>query len=245
MQFDFNLSANASQTIDVAGHFVKYKSGTGAIRVRMTTGGYVDLLPGQGVWNVQFSSLTVVDRTGADNTGIILAGAFDFRDDRITGTVDVVDGGRTRTLAGQAFMSWANLGAGTAGQNSVHQLWNPANSGKNIVIEQIQISSTAGGFAGVAFWNLAIANLVAANGGSGTSKKNGIGVSAGQRRTEQTAVLPYTPNLLSTALAPGVNFDRKFNEPVLLTPGMGLCVFHGSPVTDLAVGIEWFEELVG
>lgn len=245
MQFDFNLEANGSQSIDVAGKFFKYKSGTGVIRVRMTSGGYVDLMPGQGVWNVEFSSITVQDKTGAANTGIVLAGWFDFRDDRITGTVDVVDGGRTRTLAGQAFMSWANLGAGAAGLNSVHQLWNPAGSGKNIVIEQIQISSPAGGFAGVAFWNLPITNLVAANGGSGTSKKNGIGTSVGQRRTEHTGVVPYAPNLFSTALAAGVNFDRKFNEPVLLTPGMGLCIFHGSTATEIAVGYEWFEELVG
>ncbi|MCL6484930.1 MAG: hypothetical protein I4O49_12305, partial [Janthinobacterium lividum] len=103
MQYDFNLSPGGAQNLDVKGRFFKYRSGTGAIRVRASKGGYVDLLPGQGVRGFDFESLTVADRSGANNVGVLIVGDFDFQDDRIAGTVDVVDGGRTRTLAGIAF----------------------------------------------------------------------------------------------------------------------------------------------
>lgn len=92
MQYDFNLEANGSQFIDVKGRFFKYKNGTGKIRVRNSTGGYIDLLPGQGVNGLNYSSLSITDLTGAQNTGYLLAGDYEFSDSTVTissGTVAV------------------------------------------------------------------------------------------------------------------------------------------------------------
>jgi hypothetical protein len=141
MQYDFNLAPNTGLQIDVAGKFFKYKSGTGLIRVRTSKGGFVDLLPGQGVWNTEFTSITIFDRTGLQNAGVILAGAFDFHDDRITGSVEVIDGGRTRTGLGVAYMGAVKCQPADP-QFSYVQLWNPAGTGKNLVIGKIIVSVT-------------------------------------------------------------------------------------------------------
>lgn len=250
--FDINQVPGVTRLIDQVADYVYYLSGSAGgadttIAVRPQSGGEtVYLKPGQAYKFGQGEGAarwSITNLKGeAAIIGQLLFSTGEFTDNRVSGSVEVIDGGKARTNAGQAFMSWGDLG-GAVGVNSVHQLWNPAGSGKNVIIEQISASSVAGGFAGFAFWNAALPTLVAANGGSGTSKKSGIGASTAQRRTDQTAVLPYGPSLFSTSLTANVNFDRKFNEPVLLTPGMGFCIFHGSPNTEIAVGLEWFEEI--
>lgn len=136
MQFDFNVGPNQSQHIDVVGSFVKYKGGAGTIRVRLNGGGYIDLLPGQGVNGVNFTSVDVQDRTGAQNAGTILAGIYDFRDDRITGTVEVIDGGRGRTLAGQCYATGGGYSGATATDYPYLILNNPAGSGRRVIVEE-------------------------------------------------------------------------------------------------------------
>jgi hypothetical protein len=91
MQYDLNLGAYGSQRLEVNGRFFKYVSGTGKIRVTTNKGAVIDLAVGQGVWGEEFSALTVQDKSGAANQGVLLAGSYDFRDDSVlmTGSVNV------------------------------------------------------------------------------------------------------------------------------------------------------------
>jgi hypothetical protein len=88
MQYDITLGAYGVQRIEVAGRFFKY-IGVGKIRVTTSKGGSIDLQSGQGVWGEEFNGLTVQDRSGSPNSGVLLAGSYDFRDDTITGRLMV------------------------------------------------------------------------------------------------------------------------------------------------------------
>jgi len=240
MQFDFTLAANQSQHIDVVGTFLKYKAGTGTIRVRLNGGGYIDLLPGQGVNNVNFTSVDVQDRTGAQNVGTILAGIYDFRDDRITGTVDVVDGGKARSNSGAACIGYVNQVAVAATYPHV-QLLNPTGSGKNIYVEQISIycGETMNGGASIQRCDYVYADLVV----KGSRKRvSGGAVSVAELRRESNAtqqghgIAPYF-----AAIDKSLRLF-KFSEPLQLEPGIGLDVANGTVGEGIGVTFEYFEE---
>jgi hypothetical protein len=239
MQFDFNLQANGGQVIDVAGRFFKYKSGTGLIRVKTDKGGYVDLLPGQGVWGVEFSSLNVQDKSGAANAGVILAGGFDFRDDRISGSVEVIDGGRDRTLANRAF--WGQAGVGVVAAQYPHvQLFNPAASGVNVYIPSIVVSSGTAGFVGIGvqFAALDFVNF-------GTSKKVGGSAAKSEVQRRNINIKTWGAQFTSRQVQANVSVEKKLAEPILLTPGWGAVVWHETVATDLSAEFEFIEIPVG
>lgn len=238
MQFDFNVGPNQSQHIDAVGTFIKYKAGAGTIRVRLNGGGYIDLLPGQGVNNVKFTSIDVQDRTGSQNSGTILAGIYDFRDDRITGTVDVVDGGRTRTFNNQAFSQGAGMN-GSAGQYPYVFLFNPAGSGKNVIIESIVVSSNA-----VGGWGLSwTANDPAVGSAPGRSKKAGGANSAAYLKVLSDPTLIGT-GYFTLDLQASQPFVHVPKEPYLLVPGTGLAVRGSISGGNINSTFEWFEESI-
>lgn len=235
MQFDFNLSANQSQHIDVVGTFLKYKAGTGTIRVRMDGGGYIDLLPGQGVNNVKFTSVDVQDRTGAQNVGTILAGIYDFRDDRITGSVEVIDGGKNRTNAGVAFTAHVWCPPPAADKGAVLQLWNPAGSGKNLIVEQV-VASVGGQYSlGMKLTNTQLVDQVGTIG-----SKKCAGPASVASVQQSGAGLP----LQNATFAIGASQLIKFAEPWVIAPGYGLSFGPSTLGISAGVDIEYFEEPV-
>lgn len=236
MQFDFQLGPGASQTIDVKGRFFKYKAGTGLIRVRTSLGGFVDVLPGQGIENVHFTSLTIADRSGAANVGSILAGDFDFRDDRITGSVEVIDGGRTRTLANAAFLGGNNQ-AGVAGAVSNVQIWNPPASGKIVIVKEVSFSGDIGGLHSIKSGGVCATTVS----GNGTSKRIG-GASSAAQLCIQSGVLGASAYLYNVQGSPNQNYTKAFYEPVVLMPGSGLFVTSTNAGENLFTNFEWVEE---
>lgn len=244
MQYDFNVLPNGTQAIDVAGKFFKYKDGTGLIRVRLTKGGYVDLMPGQGVWNTEFSSLSVQDRTGADNSGVILAGWFDFQDDRIVGTVDVVDGGKNRTLANQAFTGVIVMTPAATQYSNIH-LFNPAGSNRNIYLEQFIVSSNTAGEIGGYIATAQVPNNV---GGAdvGKSKKAGGANSVCQTTTNTAAganaFAAGNKLVIDAYVQASQSLAYKFSEPIMLGPGTGFTITHLAANATLIGTLEYFEE---
>jgi hypothetical protein len=242
MQYDFNMAAFGGQQLDVKGKFFKYKSGNGLIRVKATGGGYVDLLPGQGVWNVEYSGINIADRSGLPNAGVLLAGEFDFHDDRITGTVDVVDGGKSRSLQGVAFAS-AVLGQPLGGTRTTCQLWNPPGSAKKVIVSKLFLSSTITGII-----NIGTNNVVNAGGPGGVpaSKKASGSAPVARHFPDGVAGVPlgfqYLGQVILTANQP---FIYQLAEPVLLDPGYGFCTWHNTADTpQLSTTFEFIEEAI-
>ena len=141
MQYDFSLTAGGAQSFDVVGKFIKYQYGTGLIRVRMSMGEYVDLMPGQGVFSVDYTRFTVTDRSGAGNNGALLAGDFVFRDSTITGSVEVKD------IIGAACQYKSVGGATVVGSDVAVPFVTPAQNTNGIIVREFKIytsSSTVG-----------------------------------------------------------------------------------------------------
>ena len=243
MQYDFNLAANAAIAMQLSGKFFKYKSGTGPIRVKATKGGYIDLLPGQGVYDIDFNDLSILDISGAQNKGVILAGYDDFRDDRIAGAVEVIDGERTRTMAGSMFGGAPYCGA-VAGQYSNLQLWNPAGSGKNLIVTAMDCGTTAsGGGINVLLATVMLANAFAL---APANKKIGGMVSVATLRNENKAAAEsfLYGSLRNESTVAGVPFVWNIKGAILVVPGSGLNVYCPTVNFTSTANFEWFEEAI-
>jgi hypothetical protein len=149
MQYDFQLNSGQARVIDVSGRFLKYASGVGGttlLRVILTNGGYIDLLPNQGVWNVEFQKIVLKNLSGATLVGSILAGDYDFQDGRIAGSVSVINGvkgdGYDLSFNQKAgfVIANANALAGASSYAAISYEPNAANS--NLYIEKIVLKAS-------------------------------------------------------------------------------------------------------
>jgi hypothetical protein len=247
-QYDFNAPANQSFRINAAGRYIKYASGNnggGDVSIVATPMGQganqVVLVPGQALTLPQSVPGWVLSNSagGATITGKVVIGDGKIDDPTINGTVQVVDGGKQRTMSGSAMMGYA-WQAATAGNVSLVQLWNPANSGKNAFLEQLTIFSQGTLAQGIAVRgaNAALAtfyvNAQAKRiGGAQSTLLLNVGLSAsltGVGFEPTMAIFDKTTKVLRPA------------EPIQIPPGYGLIIGGGLQNEDLGVGFEYFEE---
>jgi len=241
MQYDFNMNANAGMDISATGRMVKYKSGLGAIRVKTSAGAVLDLTPGQGArLPKEFISVHVDDRSGNANAGILLIGDYDFQDDTIAGVVSIVDGGKNSTLSKNCFLgNW--ITSGLAGNFSMVNLINPAGSGKNVIVESVIASLSSA--TTVAIYMLGL------NPTGSTHAQNKYAAIAGGQPSA-AFIEGNTTNLLSAlgtacqqqAIQPGMPMTRKFAEPLIIPPGMAVCVANVTMAQGINVDFEFRED---
>jgi hypothetical protein len=232
--YDFTIPANGSFQLNVEGEYVRIMSSTGTVELVTDTYRIGPIAAGQGQANTPFKRLTINDKSGATNVGTLLISSSDFVDQRISGEVSVIDGGKSRSLTGGAITGHMYLNA-VAGLFSTCQIWNPAGSGKNIIIGQM-IGSIPGGFS----LQIKGANtplpipIIQSNG----SKKIGGAVGVAIVQAQNLAVSVVNPAIF--AIANGIVV--RLTEPFILSPGTGLN--FGSPVVnnDAGVDLEYFEE---
>ncbi|CAI8692883.1 hypothetical protein [Burkholderia sp. IT-111MI5] len=223
--FDFLSSGSAFDTIQVLPEFQQ---------------GNVTLKLGQG-----FDAGQVVNRWFVKNpgttaiNGTVVLSTAGFRNFRISGDVNVLDGGKSRTLSNSAFIAYGQQAA-VAGQYSQVQLWNPATNPNRLVLEQIQLyagslctmlleSSTA-----------ALATLIDA----GQAKKLGGSVSAAAVYAAATGVAPPTNTALGGySLAANVTTTALLREPIVIPPGYGLIAVTPTANVGTTATFEWYEEL--
>jgi len=239
MQYDFNLTPNGSQVLEVAGSYFRYKGGLGAIRVTPSSGDAVELLPGQGMENVKFDRLIVKDLSGAANAGAVLAGSGNWRDERITGSVEVIDGGKNRTVANQAFMATTYCG-GQAGNTAQIQLWNPALSGKRVIVARVTRGSATAGTVAVGITAVALVTKDK----NAQSKLSGGAASVAELRVESKVGASGLAALTSNVVQAGVDLQFQFLEPVVLLPGYGLVLSASTLAADVLGAFEFFEEAI-
>lgn len=238
MQYDFTLAPNGAQVLEVSGSYFTYKNGTGPIRVTSSGGAVVDLLPGQGMSAVKFDRLTVKDLSGAGNVGAILAGDGAWRDERIAGTVDVVDGGKARTIAGLAFIGYAYCFSGATKYAHV-QLFNPQGSGRNLHVGQVGFYSSTAVAQGIVLGaNSTPLDLLERK---GANKRIGGAASVAEVRTKIDVT--HLTNSPMAALAKELT-TLKFLEPIMVPPGWGLILLNAAPGEDIGGTFEYFEEPV-
>jgi len=248
MQYDFSLAPGAAQRFEVVGKFFKNTASTGLIRVSTSKGEYVDLKPGQGIYGVGFSWLSVKDISGAANVGSIIIGDFDFRDDTINGTIKLIDDAYVKvrnkdtrnSLLGNSFVGMGNIyPVSTTVYNSLI-LYNPASSGKNCVITKMQMTASGPS-------NIDIHSGVYVPAGVNKCRNKMLGgadsstilATAEDVATATIAAMGRAvmgPNGLIQTTKTSERYD--FTDPIILPPNRSL-IIHNAAATQ-TTNSEWF-----
>lgn len=243
----YAFDTSAAAIIPAAGNFFCYVSGSAAgnddaIIVRPDSGGMpIELQPGQqfrfpravGAWRI-------APRTaGAVVVGKVLVGDGDFADNRVSGSVEVIDGGKSRTLSGRSFAMSDQAGP-VVGQISAIQLWNPA-AGKIAVVRSFNaVISVAGGiliqpnYAPITI-SLAQPNNKRANGAA----------SVMQARAQSAVAAPGSrigSPMFYPIMAPNVPVYFALADPIILEPGYGLLMYSAATNVQIWGGFEFHEE---
>lgn len=247
--YDITIAANTTRQLDAPGSYFYYYAGSAGgadstITLRgLSSGLRLILKPGQAFRLPQGQKETAWVMTNYANTatilGSVLVGDGDITDNRLTGTVEVVDGGKSRTLAGGAF-SLASAPGAVAGQYTHCGIWNQAGSGKNVIIEKFVVSSSV---VGGINWGTATGYLGTLGVGS-ASKKSGAAVSAGLQTSGNSASafptgFAYLGLIQASANTP---YIHELREPIVITPNNGFAIASGALATQLTMTIEFFEE---
>ena len=242
--YDFTLTAGGSQVILAEGDYFRIMSSTGPVEVLMSEGSrYGPIAAGQGQKGKRYTRLTVRDRSGSANLGFIMVAGEEFVDNRVNGEVSVIDGEKARTLAGGMF-SGSPFSAASVGNFSLCQLWNPAGSGKNLIINALSVNALAGAIVNV-YTNVAMSPTDQTVTRS-ANKLSGAAIGVAQSRIDAVAAVPaFNNNLLQTLLAPAnVTQGWGIRGGVVIRPGAGLVAINNGANAQLITNFEWFEESV-
>jgi hypothetical protein len=156
---------------------------------------------------------------------------------RIAGAVSVIDGGKARTIANNAYAGVAAVAALAANFGQL-QLWNPAASGKRVIVEQLAAWSTAASGAVLQAGVASLATLVQI----GKPKLLGGANSVMELRSAQSVTAPVSPSLNALTMQAGATLVYRPVDPIVILPGNGLLILATVVNTDLGVWLDWFEE---
>lgn len=172
----------------------------------------------------------------------VFVGSGDAGTRRISSTVQVVDGGRSRTVAGAAFMFSAAT-SGLAGKFAALQLFNPAASGKRLVVKSTRYSQGASGQYGLVWQSATLATVAA---GSLVPKLLSGPASAAvgcyDNNLATAAFASPFLSLVSANLAVNAVDTQTFAEPLVVMPGQGLIWFTTVANTSITASAEYVEE---
>ncbi|WP_422648632.1 hypothetical protein OJJOAM_000244 [Cupriavidus sp. H18C1] len=242
-QYDLNIPAGGAQSIDVTGDRVQFLSAIdpfAQIEIRPNFAqGNITLRPGQGFrFSEPVQRWVVYNRGALPLSGYLLIGSGDFFDQRISGTVDVIDGAKARTLAGIAFNAFVSQPS-TASVYSRIQLWNPAGSGRNVVLERIAMLGIADNGAHLRYVTAPLANLMC----NGISKKTGGAQSVVEFRADTTPTASLSPDIMVALTYQGSTTKEYVpSEPFYIAPGYGLTLWGTIQNASLGSNFEWYED---
>lgn len=224
---DFLSSGSAFDQIDVRPNFMQ-----GAATLKLGQG--FDFGKPVDRWLIVNKGTTAVN-------GTVMLSTAGFRNFRISGDVNVLDGGKSRTLQNTAFGGGPGQSA-VAGQYARAQVWNPAGSGVRLIVESIVMRANA------AAQQVAIGFLqtqLAANQTNGISKLSGGAAGKGITCADSTATAwtGAAMTALSSASAQANSMQNVYDlEPIVVLPGWGLTAWGLAANADLSLNLQWYEE---
>lgn len=235
--YKFTVPANGSYNLLVSGSFFKILSSTAAVGVRSNKLGSIgELLAGQGIERAAFDDLLFTDTSGFANEVRVIIAADLFIDDRISGEVSVIDGGKARTQAGAVFGGRIGL-TPVAGQFAQLQFWNPVGSNKRLIVGSFNIIvSTGNAIAGIG--SVQLTNLAAVP--NVKSKLSGGADGSTEQRTLSAAEL-VAMTFLNQALS-GMQINDP--EPYVIMPGFGFNVIATDVSAVLSASAHLIEEVL-
>lgn len=242
-RYDFAMSAYGTFILSAVGKRFVIKSATGAVRVKTNTGDDLNGLEGgQGLGSdTQFSRLEITDISGAANSGYIIVSDDAFIDNRITGEVSVIDGEQARTIAQGRFFGSPSITSGAA-TFAIQQLWNPAASGKQLIITGLNCSTSVAGTM-VIFGDTAQRLNLQANYGNGYL--GGSAPSAEMRYELSGGIPPYALGLMASFnCQAGGTQSMPLSGPIVVPPSAGLSILCNQFSSFVVSNFEWWERAV-
>lgn len=242
--YDYALAATVgdARLLQAMGSRCKVVSAPhGSIQIRTDTGAVYELQEGQG-FNMppgqSFRELFISNPRAVVNVGTVFVGDQTFVDDRITGTVQIVDGERNKVGAGVCFRGAINIVA--AATRPAAQLWNPAGSGKNVIVQAVRLGAALADQYGVQMQNVALPSV---SGNPVVNLDSGQGAGVAQLRQDNTgAALGTQKPIISGYIAASSDVVLVMPRPMLLRPGNGALLFvNTAGAQDLKSSIEWEE----
>lgn len=255
--YDIAIAPGAGRQIDVQADYIYFRTGsagggdTTIVFQPISGGEAVYLQPGQAykmpaAMRGKVVSWIIRNLKGEGTiNGVILMGEGEFQDNRVSGSVEVIDGGRNTTMAGRAFMLAGGV-LGGANQCGAWGLWNPANSGKQLVISAYAASSAVAGAVSV---RNTVVQLAQDNGARGAQKKIGGAAIPGVARYMQESMVNGVRRAGEedydySFIQPNSTLLRTFKEPIIVMPGAGLHMLFQTTASILNGTFEWVEEPV-
>lgn len=246
------ISANSQQLLTISGNFIycdpKLSSGvaTGYFVGLDGKATPITLYPG-AAFDVPFTSI-VIENTAQPSAGLRLIYGTDiaFRPANAAGVsilnaISVIDAGYQRTTSRVAFQMGINVVAGGAGNCSQCQLYNPAASGVNVVVEQYSFTLGASGVVILARYDTAIT----VDAGSAINKMidGTVTDSKARVRTSNNAAAAYGPyNFMGYWVdAPTRTLLETPKEPIVITPGTGVEFVVLNANIALYANWHWYE----
>ncbi|TFE36541.1 hypothetical protein E2553_43215 [Paraburkholderia dipogonis] len=245
--YDINLPAGGTQTIEASAQICDFLSSGSAfdqIEVRPNfTQGAATLKLGQGF---DFGSIVerwlIVNKGATAIAGQVMLSTAGFRNFRISGDVNVLDNGMSRTLTNQTFLAQGFRAADTSNRCHV-QLWNPVGSGKVLIVESINAVSTSGQW----LTNVGFANAILPTPTDITASSIGSKLAGGVLGVAKVYNCMSAGGQVGVALAAlagqaALPSSQNFKEPVVVPPGWGLIQSCVQINTALQAGFEWYEQ---
>ncbi|WP_042301733.1 hypothetical protein [Paraburkholderia kururiensis] len=249
-KYDFTAKASgAAFQINAPGRYLKYTMGNAGgndAGLTVTPGGKpgsrILLYPGQAITLPADSPIpgawTIANAVGAaDITGTLVVGDGRLDDNALQGLVQVVDGGKARTLANQAFAGAAFTTA-AAGQMPYVQLWNPATNPNRLVLEQIEIDAGTAALTG----SMGFTTIQRTTMQQGVSKRSDGAQSAAICGWGSVVYGGFPAMVRDFSIVPNGTEIIKFSSPLVIMPGAAFEIRGNAAAAYLAANFEWYEE---
>jgi hypothetical protein len=242
----FTFDTQVTSQISGTGRHLYYRAGNAgggdaSLLVRPEKGAQtVVLLPGQGVRFADVSPSWKIEPAvqGQRIIGELLIGDGSFEDNRVSGTVEVVDGAKNRTLLGGSFAEPFAPAVPLAGNFVRVGMYMPVGSTRRAVIKAVTVASQTAQGISVGSINAAPGGLAAPVG----NKLIGSAFALQIRRCEdQGASLPSS-GLFVLGLQASLSTRLMLDDPIILNPGFGVVFLTSVAATSLSGTIEGYEE---
>lgn len=246
--FPFTVDASgAAFRIPAAGQYIRYLSVSAGIispqiEVSGDRAGRVLLLPGQDALMAEANQEWTINNPGdVDIEGMLVIGEKNERltDGRVQGDVSIIDGGKARTLADEAFIFNA-YAAGVAAEYSHLQLWNPVDSGERFIVKSFNAYSSSAGYLRLHRHDAALAQDVS---GGVVSKnfKASPGTCAALGKYDQLAAIvgDVIKNFICEA---NIYYHEVLQEPIVIHPGYGLIAIAETANIPIGFSCEFTKE---
>lgn len=236
------LAGNQAWPLVIAGDFFRIDSADWPVTVALykasrEVGRMANVRAGDYVRDIAFDEVRVINGATAQTVTVQIAGGG-VGSDRVIGEVAVIDGGRAVTIANRAF--WTAMGLSAAVGNYSHvQIWNPAGSGRALVVKKLGLGSAV---AGTVSFGMYGASLTTMSAGPAYSKLSGGANSIVERRSQAAAAVLTTAMHGAMTIQANKTELIQLEEPFYVLPGFGMMAYHNATNADVVLSVEFREE---